>query len=54
LEIEFKWGKKSTRTTSGVIPTEETPHVIKIATIDELSPGKVIENPEESRSFKSL
>ena len=43
LEIELKWDHEATRTTSGVIPTEETPHVVKIATIDELSPGKVID-----------
>src|SRR3989337_3422629 len=43
LEIELKWDHEATRTTSGVIPTEETPHVVKIAAMDELSPGKVID-----------
>jgi amphi-Trp domain-containing protein len=42
LEIEFKWYDESSRSSSKVSPPEITRQVVKIATTDELSPGKTI------------
>lgn len=42
LEIEFKWDREPARSTTKDVPTEERQHIVKIASMDELSPGKVI------------